>query len=277
MINKTIPIFIVGSGRNGTRLLYKLLSGISGIEAHHEYLCTHIQPLAAKYYMGMLDKHSLKKEIMHLHGAGIFYTKADYFIDSSNKLSWIIEPLYELFPTARFIHLLRDGRKVASSFFHKLSPEIYDNESVSIMQNWIKNKNMLLEPPPEKRYWWNIPQGGQPFADEFAKFDQFQRICYHWVEIVRVIDQSFKKIPKRQQLTVKLEEITKEKKRLKELLSFMSIEYNDDFYRFIQRPQNVFTPIDFKLTNKELEQFNTIAGITLKRLGYTKDIYEVKY
>lgn len=274
----TIPIFIVGSGRSGTRMIYKLLSGIPHIEVYHEYLCTHIQPVAAKYYMKLIDKETVKKEIVRLYGSAIYYSDAKYWVDSSNKLSWIMEPLYELFPAAKFIHIVRDGRKVVSSFYHKLASEIYDDKSVQIMQRWLENSHNQPEPPPEKKYWWNIPQKGQPFATDFPSLNQFQRICVQWVESIRVITKSLTVIPKKQQLTLKLEDLTIKKSKLKTLLSFCGVPYENHFFEFVQTPQNVFFPMDLQLTPQMLKQFYAIAGPTMRQIGYgRKKSYEVKY
>ena len=282
MAQETIPVFLVGSGRSGTRMIFKLLSGIDGIEIHHEYVCTHIQPVAAEYFMRLKSREEAKREIRELHGAAIHYTRAAYWIDCSNKLSWLIEPLYELFPNARFIHLTRDGRKVTGSFFHKLAPEIYDDASVDVMLRWLACRKSAVpppKPPPEKKYWWNIPQPGQPFHEEFPAFDQFQRICYHWREVVRVIGESLALVPAAQQLTIGLESLTSDRQALRDFLAFLGIPYAEHFYEFLQRPQNVFFPMDFKLTAEQVEQFNAITGDTMERLGYDKSspIYEVKY
>lgn len=275
---KTVPIFIVGSGRNGTRSLGLMLAGVSHIESYHEYLCTHIQPVAAKYFMRLINKKTCKEKIMKLHGSAIYYSSARKWMDSSNKLSWIIEPLYELFPYAKFVHVVRDGRKVVSSFFHKLAPEIYDDVSTSALTKWLKNPQNQPEPPPEKKYWWNIPQKGQPYHKEFPYFNQFQRICYHWAEAIRVVQESFYRIPNEQKLEVSLEDLVSNKDALKTFLNFFDIEYEDHFYEYLQKPRNVFFPMDFDLTKKELDQFYEIAGKTLKRLGYAdKKAYSMKY
>lgn len=278
MSKETTPLFIVGSGRSGTRMIFKLLSGIPEIEVHHEYLCTHIQQVAALYYMQIMSKDEIKQKIKELHAAAIYYSQAKYWVDCSNKLSWIIEPLIELFPNAKFVNLVRDGRKVANSFYQKLGPEMYDDESVRIVQIWLNNRDDLPMPPPEKKYWWNIPQKGQPFADKFSQFNRFQRCCYHWVEANRVIRESFKKVPQEQQLTIKLEDLTEDKNILKIFLSFFAIEYDESFYDILQTPQNVFFPMDFKLTDEQKLQFNEIAHAMMKELGYAgKPEYTVKY
>lgn len=278
MKNHATPVFIVGSGRSGTRMIYRMLSGISTIESYHEFECTHIQPIAAKYYMKLITKEQVKKEIMKLHGAAIYYSKAKYWVDSSNKLSWLIKPLIELFPKAKFINITRDGRKVVSSFFHKLAPEIYDDESVKLMTEWIRNRKIIPEPPPEKKYWWNIPQRGQLFYKEFPKFNQFQRICYHWSEVNMTIEESFKIIPNNQKLEMKLEDLNSKKQSLKTFLNFLDVEYEDHYFQFVQKPQNVFFPMDLKMNKEQQNQFNKICGNTLKKLNYkNKNEYDVKY
>lgn len=278
MSSNTTPIFVIGSGRSGTRAVFKLLSGIDSIEIYHEYVCTHIQPLASLYYMKLLEKNEIKARFKELHGSAIHYSKAKYWVDCSNKLSWIIEPILEIYPNARFVNLVRDGRKVANSFVHKLGDEMYDDESVRVMREWLKNPKGVPMPPPEKKYWWNIPQKGQPFYEDFPSFDQFERASYHWRESNRVILESLKKVPKAQHRTYKLEELTSDRKVLTDFLSFFDLEYDEHFFEALQTPQNVVFPMDFELTQKQLEQFNRIASDMMEVLGYAgKPLYEVKY
>jgi hypothetical protein len=273
----TTPIFIVGSGRSGSRLMYKLLSGLPNATSFHEYLCEYIQPLAMKYYCKLITKAEAKKALKEIVGAAVFYTQSLYWIDSSNKNSWIIEPLHELFPEAKFIHIVRDGRKVVSSFFHKLSPEIYDDESVEKMQQWLEDRKNP-QPPPEKKYWWNIPQKGQRHYVDFAKFSQFQRICYHWDEVTRVIEASFSQLPKHLHKTIKLEEITTQEKVLKDFFSFIDISYEHDFFEFVQVPQGVFFPMEMRMNKLEEQQFLALCSEQMQHFGYlnTKE-YQMKY
>lgn len=278
MSDTTKPVFIVGSGRSGTRSLGLMLSGISGVESHHEYLCTHIQPVAAKYYMGIIDKIACKKAIMSIHGSAMYYSQARVWIDASNKLSWIIKPLHELYPNAKFIHVVRDGRKVVSSFYHKLAPEMYDDTSVRLLSEWIRNPKKYPEPPPEKKYWWNIPQKGQRWYREFPTFSQFERICYHWVEALRVIEESFRQLPASQTLEVRLEDLVSQKNTLKKFFDFLDIPYEASYHDYLQKPRNVFFPMDFDLTEEQLQKFTSFSNETMKRFGYTsKKIQKMRY
>lgn len=278
MSASTIPIFVVGSGRSGTRAIFKLLSGIAGVEVHHEYLCTHIQPVAAKYFMRRISYAEAQAQVQALHGSAIYYSQANVWVDCSNKLSWLIEPLAEVFSNAKFVHLVRDGRKVASSFFHKLSDEMYDDESVRIMQQWLARPTTCPEPPPEKKYWWNIPQADQPFAAQFASFNQFQRACYQWREANRVIIESLRGLPADRQLFVKLERLTSDRQTVREFLAFFGVPAEEKYYEFLQTPQNVIFPMDFKLTGEQRAQFQEIAQDMMEQLGYAgTDEYEVEY
>ena len=274
----TAPVFVIGSGRSGTEMVRKLLSQVPGIEIHHEYLCTHIQKAACLYSMGRMDANELKEVVLRLHGRAIHYTEAVTWVDCSNKLSWLIGPLCELFPRAKFVNLLRDGRKVVSSFYHKLANEIYDDKSVRTLQAWLASGDAVPVPPPEKKYWWNIPQAGQPFAEQFERFDQFQRICYHWCEVNRVILDSLRGVHAGKQLTVKLEDLVADTATLERFLCFFGVAYDGRFFDMLQRPHNVVFPRDFLLSDAQLAAFSSIAGEMMYRLGYSSEReYQVSY
>ena len=264
----TQPVFIVSSGRSGTQMCHKLLSTFHEVEAHHEYMCTHVQPLAVLHYIVTASHDTAVKELTQLHSAAVFYSEADVWIDASNKLSWLIRPLLQLFPSAKFIHLVRDGRKVASSFFHKLGEEIYDDRSVSILKAYLAEPDKHACPPPEKKYWWNRPVPGHPLADTFGNFDQFQRICFHWAEVHRVILRDLEQVPAEQQLTVKLEDLVACPEQTDKFLRFLGLRCTDYHVALLQRPHNVHVPQDYSLNERQREQFWKIAGDMMRRFGY---------
>src|SRR6201999_1703766 len=171
----TKPFFIVSSGRSGTAMLHKALSAKPGVEMHHEYAVQITQPLAVKRYLGLIDDAETQQTLRETFGAAVHWSQGSHWGDSSNKLSWLIPNLAALFPDARFVHLVRDGRKVAGSYFNKLGAECYDDRSTAILRAHVEDKRPA--PPPEKKYWWPLPPRG---------LDQFGRIAWHWAEINRV-------------------------------------------------------------------------------------------
>lgn len=277
MINSR-PIFVVGTGRCGTRSIFKMLSGTPSVEIHHEYDCTHLQKQAALHYMTQISDAALRQSLQESYGSAIFYSDAATWIDCSNKASWIMHQLHSLLPEARFVVLYRDGRKVVASFFNKLAQEIYDDESVGKLTRWLENPDKQPQPPAEKKYWWNIPQSNQDFVEDFPKYGQFQRICYHWQNCNQHIGLQLDQLPAEAWHCVKLEDITSDKSKLFSLLEFMEVPFQDEYFEALQTPQNVFFPMDFQLTDVQLEMFNAICTPMMQQLGYSgSESYVVHY
>ncbi len=147
---KPAPFFIVGSGRSGTTLLRMILASHSRISIPPETY--FLAPLLAELPVDRaLQPNEVERAIQIMTGHyrwPDFAFAADAFVaevralpdptlraiveivyqrhlDQEGKVRWgdktppymrIVPKLDELFPGARFIHLLRDGRDVAKSF-----------------------------------------------------------------------------------------------------------------------------------------------------------------
>ena len=278
MSKVTRPFFVVSSGRSGTAMLQKALSADDSVEVHHEYMVHIIQPLAVRRYMGIADSAEARRVLGTTHASAVRYSEKAHWGDSSNKLSWLIPELAALFPDAKFIHLVRDGRKVASSYFHKLREECYDDRSTAILNAHLDEPSRILAPPPEKKYWWPLPRKSDPIASAFSTFCQFQRIAWHWSEINRVILEDLKKLSARQSRFVRLEELCTSPETLRNLYDFLELPYRDSVFSMFERPHNVNRPQDSLLNDTQRAQFKTIAGSMLERLGYaSSQEYVVNY
>lgn len=270
------PFFIISSGRSGTAMLHKALSAVDDVEMHHEYLVHHIQPLGVRRYMGLADDEEARTVLKATYAAAIHYSEKLYWGDSSNKLSWLIADLHGLFPDAKFVHLVRDGRKVAGSFFHKLGSECYDDRSSAIFKDYIENGAPV--PPPEKKYWWPRPRWNDPGVIAFDALDQFGRIAWHWAEINKVIRQQLVTIPNDKSLFVKLENLRSDEDVLRNLYAFLGLPYRSAYFAMFQRPHNVNRPEDKLLTPEQRATFAAVAGAMLEELGYAAEPeYVVNY
>jgi hypothetical protein len=270
------PFFIVSSGRSGTAMLHKALSAAPGVEMHHEYMVQYLQPLAVRRYMGLIDSEAARAILSETTLASVRCSEAKHWGDSSNKLSWLIPDLAALFPQARFVHLVRDGRKVAGSFFHKLKDECYDDRSTAILRAHVEAGEPA--PPPEKKYWWPLPRRDDPVAAAFRNFSQFERIAWHWAEINRVILQDLAPVSEKQKHFVRLEDLRSTPSALRGLFDFLELDYRDDFFALFQRPHNVNRPVDTPLTEADREAFRRLAQPMMERLGYdSQPEYVVKY
>ncbi|MGA7674991.1 MAG: sulfotransferase [Rhizomicrobium sp.] len=270
--------FVVSSGRSGTAMLHKALSASPGVEMHHEYMVHIVQPLAVRRAMGLVDGAEAKRLLAETHAAAIRYSDKEHWGDSSNKLSWLIPELAELLPRAKFVHLVRDGRKVASSYFHKLGDECYDDRSTAILRAHVDDPLGTPPPPPEKKYWWPLPRRDDPLAGAFARFDQFERIAWHWAEINRVILEALAQLSSSQSLFVRLEDLRGSPDAVRGLYDFLNLRYRSENFAMFARPHNVNRPVDKLLDEKQRAQFETIAGRMLARLGYaSRAEYVVNY
>jgi hypothetical protein len=272
----TEPFFIVSSGRSGTAMLHKALSGDADMQ--HEYAVQITQPLAVRRYLGLIDSEKARKILAETHVAAIGYSAASHWGDSSNKLSWLIPELAALLPAAKFVHLARDGRKVAGSYFRKLGDECYDDRSTRILQTHYDDPSHAPAPPPEKKYWWPVPRRTDPAARAFRAYSRFERICWHWTEINRVIIESLAEHSRERHIFIRLEDLCSSPMELKRLYEFLNLPYQDEKFSIFAKPHNVNRPEDRLLDSGERDRFEAIAGAMMKRLGYAESLeYVVNY
>lgn len=254
-MNNTNLVFVVGSGRCGTKMIKKLLLGVPHIEARHEYVRNAYQREAMMYYLGKLPFSQMASQLQDIYGSAAHYSEAKIFLDSSHKLAWCVDVLADTFPEAKFIHLVRDGRRVVSSFFYKLN--IFDDHGANALRDWLERREWIL--PPRTENYWQIPAPG---------YDRFQRICLHWVASNLSIMKGLTPLPDNRKLFIRLEELVESKDEMKRLLSFLDTEYNDSFHEAMQKKDHVYVPVDYSLTQEQNEQFDEICGEMMKILGY---------
>jgi hypothetical protein len=274
-MNKKKIIFILGSGRCGTYSFYKSMEKSKNIEAHHEFFFEPTLRIACLYQMKKISKNTVKNFLKQNHYFSIENCKKKIWVNACNALPWISDVLIELFPDAKFMHLVRNGKKVVSSFYNKFNNEMYRDENVKKLNDHLSNqkKNKLSS---EKKYWRPIPINNKKDLKKFNSSGQFYRICKYWNEINFKIENSLKNTDKK--LLFKLEDIDS-KKKIEKLSHFFCISKNDKqhFYNAFKKPTNVSIPKNIILTKKQNKIFNEVCGTQMKRYNYDKIEYEVKY
>ncbi len=278
MTATTQAFFVVSSGRSGTAMLQKALAAAPEVEMHHEYAVQVVQPLAVRRYLGLVDGETAVRVLERTHKAAARYSEKAYWGDSSNKNSWLIPELAQAMPEAKFVHLVRDGRKVAGSYFRKLAEECYDDRSTAILQAHYDDPAANPAPPPEKKYWWPVPRREDPLAAKFRRFDQFARIAWHWAEINRAILESLARLPAQRSMMVRLEDLRASPAEVRRLFEFLSLPYRAEYAEAFGRPHNVNRPEDRLLSESERSAFARVAHPMMVLLGYADcDEYVVKY
>jgi hypothetical protein len=120
----TAPIFVVGSARSGTTMLRLMLDSHHRISSGEEtHFLQQLEPVVGKQWR-LLDRYGFPREywldrLRHLYGD----FQAEY-ATRRGKVRWadkdpantlILPFVEELFPDAKYLHLLRDGHDVVAS------------------------------------------------------------------------------------------------------------------------------------------------------------------
>lgn len=262
-MNNTRLTFILGSGRCGTKALVKMLMGTPNLEAHHEYCRYAYQREAVLYAMNFLGKPLMVRRLKEIYSSAAFYSEAEQFLDSSHKLVPVADLLVEMYPDARFIHLVRDGRKVVASFFYKL--QIHSDRAAALLKQFRDNPGKYPVPPPSEKYWF--------MPNDFD--DRFQRIVYHWADSNARIEKALAKA--KNSAFIRLEDITTNENVLKTLIDFIGVPYSATYYQFLQKPDHAYVPINYRLTDEQRDKFEALGGMMNRYYGYTGEEQDVNY
>ena len=271
--------FIIGTGRSGTRTMFRMLTGADGVEIHHEYNVLLVQKIGLLYHSGVMSRKECMRQIGEIYNPAILNSRENIWVDSSNKCAWIIDILAELYPTAKFLNLVRDGRKVVPSFYYKLREEMYDDFSTGITAKFLENHtNYELMPPLEKKYWWYIPVRDQKKYAEFKRYNRFERCCYHWNYVNALVLEKFSQIEPTNCMTVKLEELVLQETEIKRVMYFLGLDYDPVYLEYLKTPRNVFHPLDYQIPERFQGSFKIICEPMMKELGYlNREGYRVEY
>lgn len=270
------PIFILSSGRSGSYSFYNALKGLSNIEIYHEFLFDETLRNSVSYYMKIIGKKKILEYLEKNYAIAIKNSKKKIWIDSSNALSWMIKPLRYKFKNAKFVFLIRDGRKVVSSFYYKHREIMYNKRDVILLKNFFDKKIKFLS--SEKKYWRPIPTERKKFH-LFNKKSQFSKICIYWSLINRTIRKNLKGVKKNNIFFLRLEELENRKKLLS-LFKFLGVRKKDykTLIKIFKKPINVKIPKDFSLNKVQKKEFEKYCKTEMIKNGYNlKQSYIMKY
>lgn len=253
-------IFIGTSGRSGSYGLAQALNLIPGVEAHHQYACVEVQKVGTLYYQGHISYYQAMSKLDEIYGAAYRYSKSEWWIDVSNKVSWVAGLLEDMCQVKNFVYLLRDGQKVCLSYYHKL-PKVYNHENRWPLVTYLSGTSG--KPPPEERFWW-------PYSRDCCD-SRWEMLCWHWQENYKYFKRSISYHPS----TVKLEDLLAG--QFQTFLQALGLPVSEEAEQYLlSKPHNVIKPENYQITDEELAVFERVCGDLYRELGYTGS-YEVEY
>lgn len=275
-MKKTIPVFILSSGRSGTYSFFKNLKNLEYLKVNHEYLFEETLKNSVSYHMKIINEKKILDFLDKKYSFGFKNTKKSFWIDSSNALPWMIKPLKKKFKNSRFVFLIRNGKKVVSSFYNKYNDVMYNKKDVLMLKKYFDKKINNL--PLDKKYWRPIPTSTRSFKYFFKK-NQFSKICLYWSLINKTIRKNLASVRREDKFYFKLENINKKKEFIK-LLKFIGVKKKDvgKVIKKFNKPVNVKNPINFDLTIQQIRDFNRYCKEEMLKNNYKlSEYYKVKY
>lgn len=198
MFDNYAPVFILSTGRTGTKLMTKIFSHYDQIDAHHEAF-PMLQYFPNYIYHNQENSDMLKGMFLAARMELILNAFNNYktYIESNQCLVFYAYIISNLFKKAKFIHLIRHPgafiRSAVMKGFH-LNDSIWESGRVRM-------ENM----------------------SEWLKHDQIEKLAWVWNTTNKFIIDFFDKIESERTMVVRLEDITGNLTLFDNILKFAGI------------------------------------------------------
>jgi hypothetical protein len=155
------PVFIIGAPRSGTTLTLKLFQNQPGISTAFEpfiFWKKAFRQSEDDRYISPTNRWLLP-QFSYTYLKDLYYhqTRSDkpYLVSKDPRDSIRIETLDRVFPNAKYIHVIRDGRDVIASTMKTFQNEIYRNDWYFSSDEWVHVRipgyREILDRPPHIR------------------------------------------------------------------------------------------------------------------------------
>jgi len=184
------PFFCLSPGRSGSTTLARVLSQSPDCDCRHEPHPQLIAEATEWRYRGARGE-----EIVAALRRSRRPSRGTVYGETSHKMALIVPLIRRAFAGARFVWVTRDGREFARSAFRL---------------GW------HADGPPESEWAAWRPRGdlaGEVSPGEWAAMDRFERVCWHWSYVNRVVEADLARSPAAG-IRVRLEELEGELPRI---------------------------------------------------------------
>jgi hypothetical protein len=288
------PVFILGCPRSGTTFLSECLGAVPGIEEFVGVLCpprmchhlaTEDRPDRADLllasvrdvFWGTFWRHRYARSsrlVQALRGRHPFRLflrpptlDGALFCYKEPFLCFAADKLARHFPSARFVHIVRDGRDNADSL-ERTYPEALSDE---VLRSDFLSGNKNSEIGPWRTIdgvnvpWWVPPAD----AARFGGLTRYERCVLMWREMTRRARDVGRVAPDRY-LEVRYEDLVREPVRWgREVVEFIGREFTPGVRRAFGRAVTSSVGIGRRNQNADrIRDAGAIAGPLLRDLGY---------
>ena len=206
--------FVVSTGRSGSNSITHFLS------QHKEITCLHetkhqLIRLDTEFAEQKKDYSEVKNELLNIYEKCSYMPKEGVYGESDHKLSNLITPLAELFPKAKFIFLIRNGKKVVGSTY---GWKWFSEHEDKLAQQKGGGTDSVDQ-------WYYYRLNGSNCADnitpeQWNKMSPFEKNCWYWAYTNNKIETQLDQLNKDRFITIKLEEL---ETKQTEILDFLNV------------------------------------------------------
>jgi hypothetical protein len=241
------PLFVLSTGRTGTKLLTKIFNAHPAIQAFHE-------PFPEPYYHSAYAYRHHKErpgELRMMIDCARYGLIRDTFltgkkyVETNNKLTFFAHPLAELYPKSRFVHLVR-------------KPTAFVQSGCS--RGWYSDRVITDEGRIQ-------PRDGDHAA--WADYSQVKKIAWLWNETNRFIEEFKATLPGDRMLTIQSEALYRDPAAPRAVFELLGIESlpENTLKRLLKRPVNRQRPSSIRKLTSE-QQAEVVALTPLARTYY---------
>lgn len=259
--NLHTPVFIIGAPRSGTTFLGKCLGSLPEISYHNEPVATKA---AARYvyedhwghFRAGVFYRAVYAWLMRLHADGDLR-----FAEKTPRNCFLVQFLHDTFPTAQFIHIIRDGRDAALSYSQK--PWL---QAAQTTQNQREPGGYRFGPYP--RFWVEPDR-----HLEFQTTSDIHRCIWAWRRHVESALAVARQLPTPQYCEIRYETLVSQPQAVGQtLLTFLNITQPDSTEQLLSRLSTARTDSvgrwQSQLTSEQLDDIQQEASNLLAALGY---------
>ena len=243
VLQNSQPIFVISTGRVGTMLLAKLFETCKNTEVFHEaqpdmifagrYAFENPQNLEWMKGAAVSGRYELIRDS---------YLKGKRYVETNNRLTFLSPALAELFPKARFIHLLRNPHSFIKS---------------GLQRDWYSGKTITDE--------GRIVRGD----DNFEMLSTADKVAWLWNMTNQFCEDFKTQFGKSRAFTIKSESLFHSTKDTCELFDWLELKPPNQIYleKLLRRPMNKSKP------NKTTTEINFDTKLTPLAPLYYPDQY----
>ena len=249
--------FIVSTGRTGTRFFGRFFDAFEGVYARHEPKPDMVG-LGVEYAAGRVSFQRAAGVIeanRRAIGHEVKRRGASVYVESNNRFFSLLKPLRSVFPHARIVHVVRDGRDYVRS---------------GLGREWYTGKDRFPRLTASM-----FPD--DPWHDRWNTMDRFEKIAWRWQKKDSILSDDMADLDNT--LTVRFEDIFTAPDRpglfeITRFLGFTDSEVATQLQhmgsRKMNATQNPPLPPWAEWDTDLVERFDRIAGKHLRRCGYSE-------